>query len=207
LAAPASATEPTVGEPATIVVAAGGSPAIWLAVALLICSVFLVLLELHLPTHGILGLGGVIAFLLGGFLLLATPATAGPVLALIEAHGSLLLAASVLFAGFGVVMVRAGLRARRLPVRDPLVRLSGARGVAASPLAPSGTVLVLNERWSAVATGAPVRPGEEVEVVARDGLTLRVRRTTPVGAMELDGLPALPAQGQVRPGVWVERAR
>jgi membrane-bound ClpP family serine protease len=96
----------------------------------------------------------------------------------------------------------AGVRARRLPVLDPLTRLAGARGVAASPLAPLGTVQVRNERWSAMSDGGPIHPGEEIEVVAREGLTLRVRRMGPSHVRDFESLPS---QGEVRPGIRVER--
>jgi membrane-bound ClpP family serine protease len=75
-----------------------------------------------------------------------------------------------------VLALRAGLRARRMPVADQLLRLAGATGVTTSPLAPEGTVLVHHEQWSAVAEGEAIGSGEAVQVVAREGLKLRVRR-------------------------------
>ena len=91
----------------------------------------------------------------------------------------LLLAMSGMLAAFFLVALRAGLRARQLPVLDPLMRLPGALGIAASPLAPEGTVRVQRETWSAVSCGEMIEPGEEVEVLAREGLTLHVRRMRP----------------------------
>ena len=185
-------------------VALGNLPTNWGAAALIGISLVLFLMELHLTSHGILGAGAVIAFLLGG-LLLFTPLTPGwPAEAAVEVNRWLLLAMTGMLAAFFLVALRAGLRARRLPVLDPLMGLPGARGVAASPLAPEGTVRVLRETWSAVTAGEPIEPGEEVEVVAREGLTLHVRRMAPKLARELG---ALPSQGEVRPGVWVQRTR
>jgi membrane-bound serine protease (ClpP class) len=204
LAAPASALDPTAGEAARVAGALGSPPTLWYAAGSLVSSAILVVLELHLPTHGILGLGGVAAFLAGAFLLLAPPETAVPLLAFLDANRPFFWTLGGLFGALGFVAARASLHVRRLPVLDPLGRLSGARGVASSALAPGGTVLVLRERWSAVAEGAPVGPGDEVEVVARDGLTLRVRRIGPVTAWEPG---TLPSQGAVRPGVVVERTQ
>lgn len=203
LAEPTSAMEPTVGEVARVAGAVGSPATLWYAAGALVSSSILVILELHLPTHGLLGVGGLAAFFLGAFLLLAPPETALPLLATLDANRSILVTLAGLFSLVGLMVVRAGLRARRLPVRDPLARLPGARGVAASALSPTGTVLVLRERWSAVAVGPPVAPGEPVRVVSREGLTLRVRRMTPSGAREPG---ALPAQGAVRPGMQVKRA-
>ncbi|MFN8636994.1 MAG: NfeD family protein [Chloroflexota bacterium] len=179
-------------------------PDVLLAILLLGLGIVLVVLEIHLPTHGILGVGGVAGAGLGGFLLLAPAATSAPVLAALVANGWPLTIASSTFAALGGTVMWTGLRARRLPVVDPLARLSGAEGVAASTLAPDGTVLVFNERWSAVTEGRPIEPGERIEVVARQGLRLRVRR---IGPLHIERFGMLPSQGEVRPGIWVERTR
>jgi membrane-bound ClpP family serine protease len=58
----------------------------------------------------------------------------------------------------------------------------GREGVAVTPLTPHGVVRVDAEEWSAIAHGRPIEPGEDVEVVARHGLRLRVRATfDPIG--------------------------
>jgi membrane-bound serine protease (ClpP class) len=180
----------------------GSLPTNWGAAALLGFALLLLILELHLPSHGVLGAGGVVSFLLGGFLLFAQPAATAPTVETIEVNRWLLLATSAGFAAFFLLALRAGLRARSLPVIDPLTRLTGALGTARSVLAPSGTVLILNESWSAVTAGAPIEPGERVQVVSREGLTLRVRRLASVPAREW---VACPSQGEVRPGLRVER--
>lgn len=159
-------------------VALGNLPTNWGAAALLSLSVLLFLLELKLASHGVLGAGGVLAFVLGGLLLFAPLTPVAPIFITVEVDRWLLLGLSGLLALFFLVALRAGLRARQMPVADPLLRLAGATGVATTPLSPEGTVLVLNEHWSAVAEGEAIRPGEAVEVVAREGLKLRVRRAT-----------------------------
>lgn len=50
----------------------------------------------------------------------------------------------------------------------------GHRGTARTDLAPRGKVFVRGELWEAEAEG-PVSAGEDVEVVAAEGLTLKVR--------------------------------
>jgi membrane-bound serine protease (ClpP class) len=52
----------------------------------------------------------------------------------------------------------------------------GRQGTAAGPLDPDGWVLVAGERWQASAEAA-VSAGDRVEVLAVDGLRLRVRRS------------------------------
>jgi membrane-bound ClpP family serine protease len=51
-----------------------------------------------------------------------------------------------------------------------------ARGRALDRLAPSGEVMVEGERWRAKAADGPIEPGEEIEVLAEEKLTLLVRR-------------------------------
>jgi membrane protein implicated in regulation of membrane protease activity len=62
-------------------------------------------------------------------------------------------------------------------VEDPKESLVGKRARALQPLQPEGYVHVRGELWRAeVVKGAsPVESGDEVEVEAVDGLTLRVR--------------------------------
>jgi membrane-bound serine protease (ClpP class) len=60
-------------------------------------------------------------------------------------------------------------------VRTGVEGLVHERGTARSPLVPRGKVFVHGEIWQAVAE-EPLAAGEPVEVVAVDGLTLRVRR-------------------------------
>jgi membrane-bound serine protease (ClpP class) len=162
-------------------VALGNLPTNWGAAGLISLSVVFFLLELKLASHGVLGAGGVVAFILGGLLLFAPFTPVAPVFDTIEVNRWLVGSMSGLLAAFFLVVLSASLRARRLPVTDPLRRFAGATGVTTSPLAPNGTVLVLNEHWSAVAEGDPIGSGEPVQVVARDGLTLCVRRLVPAG--------------------------
>jgi membrane-bound ClpP family serine protease len=95
-----------------------------------------------------------------------------------EVNHGLLFGLSGLLAAFFLVALRAGLRARRLPRFDSLVHLNGATGLATSRLNPVGTVLVNHEQWSALTDDGPIENGAVVEVIAREGLRLRVRRTT-----------------------------
>ena len=157
-------------------VALGNLPTNWGAAALLGLSLLLLLLDLKLPSHGVLSAGGLAAFVLGGLLLFAPLTPVAPIFETVEVNRWLLVSLSGLLAAFFLLALRAGLRARRMPVADQLLRLAGATGVTTSPLAPEGTVLVHHEQWSAVAEGEAIGSGEAVQVVAREGLKLRVRR-------------------------------
>jgi len=57
-----------------------------------------------------------------------------------------------------------------------LTTMVGTRGQAVSALTPEGVVRIKGELWQAIASGAPINPGEEITVVEQEGLTLTVAR-------------------------------
>jgi membrane protein implicated in regulation of membrane protease activity len=57
--------------------------------------------------------------------------------------------------------------------------LVGQRAVAVGPLGPRGQVRLRGEIWRARSVAAAIEPGDEVEVVAVDGLTLEVEPAGP----------------------------
>jgi membrane-bound serine protease (ClpP class) len=136
-------------------------------------AVLLFIADVNMPGHGVLTVGGVIAFIFGAVLL--TERTA-PVLAI---SIRLIVAMAALLAGFMFFAVGAGVRAQRAPPRSGGARLLGAVGVARSPLDPEGIVHVQGELWSAVAAEGPIAEGQPVRVVGQDGLRLRVRPEPP----------------------------
>jgi membrane-bound serine protease (ClpP class) len=83
------------------------------------------------------------------------------------------LMAAGLISFFAFVVSKA-VQAQRATVSSGVQTLLGARGRAVTTLAPVGTVLVRGEEWSAEAVQGTVNAGEEVTVMGRDGLRLRV---------------------------------
>jgi membrane-bound serine protease (ClpP class) len=132
-------------------------------------AILLFIADVKVPGHGVLTVGGVIAFIFGAILL--TERTA-PVLQ-ISLH--LIIGVAALFAAFFLFAVSAGVRAQRAPARSGGGRLVGAVGVARSALAPDGMVYVQGEMWSAVADEGPIADGQPVRVVGLEGLRVRVR--------------------------------
>lgn len=137
--------------------------------ALIGLSVVLFLLELKYSAHG--------AFLIGG----ATSLAVGSVFLFRAGEGAVaisrwLIAAVTLgsMGFFGFAMAKA-LAAQKLPRAQSLDRVLGAHGQARTDIQDSGTVYVLGELWSARADDA-ILAGEEVEVVGREGLILKVAK-------------------------------
>lgn len=148
----------------------------WFGVALLALAAGLFIVEAHSPTHGLIALGGIVAFVMGSLFLFtpfagSAPSTPGRAVSpWLIGLGTLALSSYIL------IVVRAVLRTRRLPSRSGSEALLGKEGVATSDLAPRGTVRVSGEEWSAVAEVGTIKAGETVEVLAVEGITLRVHR-------------------------------
>ena len=75
-------------------------------------------------------------------------------------------------------VVGAGLRAQRLPVRTGREAMLGKIVPALDAISPiGGKVFVEGEYWNAV-SDTPVQPGQVVQIVSVNGLTLKVKPKT-----------------------------
>ena len=144
------------------------------ALALLFLGVALLVAEAFLPTFGVVGAGGLVAFLLGS-------------LFLFDAETGLAVPRSIVFGvggTVGAIFLIVGtlvFRAQRAPASLGAEGMIGEVGVAKGRLAPAGTVVVRGEYWTAESEDA-VDAGEPVEVTGVEGLRLRVRRARSRGA-------------------------
>jgi membrane-bound serine protease (ClpP class) len=147
---------------ATLPVSVAGLALMGLALALFIIDAFA-------PTHGVLTVGGILAFFLGALLLFSD---AGPGFRLSLAW---IIPATVTTAAFFMFGVAKGIQAQFQPVRVGKETLFGRAVTAGSRIdARGGTVFTEGERWNAV-SDTPVEMGDAVEVIAIDGLTLQVK--------------------------------
>lgn len=137
--------------------------------ALIALAVVFFIADIKIPGHGVLTVGGILAFMLGALLLTERQAPFLRVSLQLAAFIALLTGAFFLFA------VGAGIRAQGGRARMGSESLIGAKGVARTELAPDGTVYVAGEMWTATAEAGRIGEGERVLVVAVDGLRLRVR--------------------------------
>jgi membrane-bound serine protease (ClpP class) len=142
------------------------------ALALVVLGVALLVAEAFLPTFGVVGIGGLIAFLLGSLFLFDA---AGEDL---EVARSLVLGAAGGLGAFTLIVGMLIAGRRRVPARLGIEGMIGAVGTARDRLAPAGTVLVHGEYWTAEADGT-IDAGAPIEVTGVEGLRLRVRRREP----------------------------
>ena len=139
------------------------------ALALLLLGVALLVAEAFLPTFGVVGAGGLIAFVLGALFLFDAAETG------VVVPRSLILGVSAAVAGIMLVVATLVARSQRARPSQGAEGMVGAIGVAHGRLAPAGPVLIRGEYWAAESDEV-VDAGERVEVTAVDGLRLRVRR-------------------------------
>jgi membrane-bound serine protease (ClpP class) len=144
-------------------------PVNYSGLALILLGAGLLIAEAYLPTFGVVGAGGIIAFMLGSLFLFDTAGTGVAVSrALVFSTVGVMVALAV---AIGVLVVRSQRRRVQLGHEGMI----GQVGVARQRLAPDGTILVRGEYWTAE-SDVVIDAGERVEVMAVDGLRLRVRR-------------------------------
>ncbi len=118
-------------------------------------------------TTGLLGAGGVVAVLLGSLFLFQRDTG-------VQVSRAVIFAASGVFAAFLLLVVTLVFRGQRRRSAVGAEAMVGEIGRAQERLAPSGTVLVHGEYWTADSE-EPVDAGGRVCVTAVHGLRLRVR--------------------------------
>ncbi len=148
-------------------------PLNWLGLVLIATAFVLFFLDIQTPGIQALSIVGTGVLIAGALILFNTP-TGSP-------YGKisvpLVVATALLVGAFSVFVVAKGLSAQRMRPALGAANLVGRQAVVRTPIAPEGTVWLDGELWSAVAD-APIAAGEQVEVVAVEGLRLRVRPVT-----------------------------
>ena len=142
-------------------------PVNWLGAALILLAFTLFALEVKFAAHGVLGVGGAIAMVLGSVMLIDSPFPE------MRIHWSTALGLSLPFSAITVFLLSLAVRARRNKVVTGTEGMIGETGAAVTPLAPLGKVFVHGEYWDAVALH-PVPAGGRVRVTGIDQLKLTV---------------------------------
>ena len=140
-------------------------------VALIIFAFVLFGLEIFVPSGGILGAGGAVAFILSGlfFLTSGNPPEFQVDRWLVIGLGAA-MGAIVVFVMVNVV------RIRRMPAQVGVETMVGHEAVARSVLSPEGLVFLEGETWSAESEEGIIQSGERVVITEVHGLTLKVRK-------------------------------
>jgi len=145
-------------------------PINWAGVLLILFGVSLLIAEIKIASHGVLTIGGVVAMVLGSFMLYDAPEVG------FRVSWTVVLPTVGAMAGLVVWAVSAGVRAMMKRPATGSAGMIGRVAVARSALGPEGQVQVDGEIWRAVSEGGAISAGEKVRVTAVDGLTLTVSR-------------------------------
>ena len=142
-------------------------PINWLGAALLLLAFTLFALEAKFASHGVLGIGGAIAMLLGAVMLVDSPIPE------MRIHWSTAIAATLPFSLITMFLVSLAVRARRNKVVTGVAGMIGETGSAVTDLALEGKVFVHGEYWNAVSR-TPVPAGTRIRVTEVENLKLTV---------------------------------
>jgi membrane-bound serine protease (ClpP class) len=142
-------------------------PVNFAGIGLILLGIAFMVAEAFAPSFGALGIGGVVAFVIGSIILYDTDVEGYQVAW--EVVGTV----AVMSAAFFFAVVGLALRARKRAVVSGAEEMLGAAGEALEPFDERGRVRVHSEDWQA-RTRAPLKAGDRVRVVGRDGLTLIV---------------------------------
>jgi len=142
-------------------------PVNYTGLTLIILAVVLFVLEVKIPSHGALTVGGVISMLVGSIMLIDSP------LPFMKVSLGVIIPSVVFTALFFLFAVGAGLRAQRRKVSTGSAGLCGELGVARTDIHVSGSVFVHGERWNAY-SDSPIAEGAQVRVLEVDGMKIKV---------------------------------
>jgi membrane-bound serine protease (ClpP class) len=142
-------------------------PVSYSGLALIALGVGLLVAEHFTPGFGVLGMGGITAFVIGSIMLIDSDVPGyrvpWPLIALMLA----------LSAAFLLVVLSFAMRARRRPVVSGREYLLGAAGEVVTLMEGGAFARIQGEMWK-VRAHTPLEVGQPVSVVGIDGLVLRV---------------------------------
>jgi len=136
---------------------------------LILFSIVLFLLEIKVPSYGILTIGGIVSLVLGGVMLIDSPAP------YLRVSWYVIAAVVVVFVGFFGFAVRYVVKAHHKQVTTGAEGLVGLIGKVKQKIDPTGLVLVAGELWRARAD-EPIEKDERVKVVSSDGMEIKVEK-------------------------------
>ena len=142
-------------------------PVNYAGMGLVLLGVALMVGEAFQPSFGVLGIGGLIAFVTGSIFLMDTD---------VPGFGidiSVIVSFAIISALVFTVVIGMAIKARRRPVVSGLEELVGAKASVLDDFDRQGRVSIHSETWQAL-SNAPMRKGQRVKVSGIEGLTLRV---------------------------------
>lgn len=144
-------------------------PVNYAGLALLLVGMGLMVAEAVSPSFGILGSGGLVAFMMGGIILFDSDLEA------FQVGWPVLFALGLISAGFIIITITLALRMRHKQVTTGVEQMSGQIGTVLQAFSEQGQVQVGGEIWQARSDSA-LQAGDQVVITAVNGLTLFVEK-------------------------------
>ena len=148
----------------------GVLPFNWAGVLLIALAFGLFVGEVLTTTFGLFTAGGVISLVIGSLLLFRGAAPT------FQVDLWLIAVVTIGITGVFAFVVNRAIRAHRKQAATGREELIGKRAVVKEALDPEGTVFYKGERWAAISDKGRIEAGEEVIIIAVDGLILNVVR-------------------------------
>lgn len=142
-------------------------PVNYAGMALIILGISLMIAEAFVPSIGILGLGGVIAFVIGSVILMDTDAPGFGI------NMGLVGGFALSSAAFFILALGMLLKSRSKSIVSGKEEMIGATGVALEDFDETGMIRIHSENWRAH-TDKALYKSDKAVVTGLDGLTLRV---------------------------------
>jgi membrane-bound serine protease (ClpP class) len=159
--------------------ALGNLPINWAGVAFILLAIGLAVLEIQVAGWGVLGVGAIASFFVGGLILFTQFGGRSPTLPPMSVSLWLLGGVAALLALTLLLMWRLVRQTRNREESLDNSSLVGKMGIVTSDLVPRGIVELANETWTADSQDDMViAAGESVIVTRKDGLILTVVRKT-----------------------------
>lgn len=160
----------------------------WIGLGLMALSFVFLVLDLRLPTHGVLTIGAVISLVIGALLFFNSGGPYnGPG---VNLWVVLSMAGVIALISFALITVIV--RAQRGPVTTGVEGMIGAKATALTPLVPEGRVRYGGEDWAAtLVNAASLDAGAEVQIVNVEGLRLFVRPVRSLPHVEVPVIPKI----------------
>jgi membrane-bound serine protease (ClpP class) len=143
-------------------------PVNYAGLALMLLGIGFMVAEAFLPAFGSLGIGGVIAFVLGSIMLIEDTELPG-----LDIPYALIGGVAAASAGFLIFVLGMLAKSRRRAVVTGREQMIGATGEALGDFAGEGWARVRGEQWR-VRSSRPVRRGQKLTVIGMQGLVLSV---------------------------------
>lgn len=145
-------------------------PVNYAGIILMIVAFILFVLDLKMPTHGILTFGGIVALTIGSLVLFKAGES------FLQLSKALVATTVITTTGLLAFILPMIIKSQKRKASSGVESLISATGEAKTDLTPKGIVHVNGEDWYAESLEGAIKSGEKIRVVSVDGLVLKIKK-------------------------------